>query len=241
MGSVQEIQKITDKVEGWLGKREGPYLYSLAKIGSTNGVIVEIGSWKGRSTIWLAKGSEAVHGGKVYAIDPHVGSPELKELGYQEKHTLEEFSLNIRMAGVESVVKPVVKTSVDAMKDWSLPIGLLWIDGDHEYESVKEDFFGWEPYVVEGGIIALHDTYGWEGVRRIVDDEILKRDGFKVLGQMDGILAVEKVESLSLFDCLVRTLILYLRGIYNKARVKRRHWRALPRKFLRGLSSPRVR
>jgi hypothetical protein len=58
---------------------------------------------------------------------------------------------------------------------------------------------------------------------------------------MDGILAVEKEKSLSFFDHLLRMLALYLRGIYNKARTKRRHWRALPRKFLRGLSSPRVR
>jgi len=239
--SIQEIQSITAKVDGWLGKREGPYLYCLAKVGSRAGVVVEIGSWKGKSTIWLAKGSESVHGEKVYAIDPHIGSAELRELGYQENPTLEEFEQNIKRARVESVVEPLVKTSMDVVKEWSLPIGLLWIDGDHSYESVRDDVFSWEPHVVEGGIIALHDTYAWEGVRRVVDEEILKTDRFKVLGQVDGILAVEKVKSLSLFSRLHRALIVYLRAIYNKARVERRHWRALPRKLLRGLSSPHLR
>ena len=60
------------------------------------------------------------------------------------------------------------------------------------------------------------------------------------LGQLDGILVVEKEKSLSFFDRLLRMLTFYLRGIYNKARVKRWQRRALPRKIFRGLSSPSV-
>jgi len=86
---IRNIQKITSNVDGWLGKREGPYIYSLAKIGATRGVVVEIGSWKGKSTIWLAKGSEAVQGGKVYAIDPHIGGADQEKLGYKNINTEE--------------------------------------------------------------------------------------------------------------------------------------------------------
>ncbi len=225
--SVQEIKKITDKVDGWLGRKEGQYLYSLAKLGSKLGGVVEIGSWKGKSTIWLAKGCEATPGAKLYAIDPHRGGSE------------EEFRRNIRMAGVESVLVPIVQASMDAVQGWEQPIGLLWIDGDHRYESVRDDFFVWERHVVEGGIIALHDTYSWEGVRKLVDEEILRSDRFEVLGQWDGILSVRKVPHLSLSARAKRGLFVFLRALFNRGRSERRHWRALPRKLLRGLSSPR--
>ena len=237
--SIQEIQKITDRVDGWLGKWEGPYLYSLAKIGSTKGAIIEIGSWKGKSTIWLAKGSKAVNGEKVYAIDPHIGGPDYEKLGYKDIHTEGEFKENIRIAGVESIVILLVETSMEVVRRWDLPIGFLWIDGDHGYKSVRDDFFSWEPYVVEGGVIALHDTYSQEGVRRVVDEEILRIDKFQVLGQVDGILAVKKVRSLSPLHRVKRGLVIYLRQIFNKARIERRHWRALPRKLLRGISIPK--
>ena len=237
--SNQEIRAIADRVDGWLGKREGPYLYKLARIGSKIGVVVEIGSWKGKSTIWLAKGSGSVRGGKVYAIDPHIGGADQEKIGYRNVRTEEEFRLNIRMAGVDSHVVPLVKTSEEAVREWDQPIGLLWIDGDHSYESVHNDFFSWEPWVVEGGVIAMHDTYSREGVRRVVDEEILRIDRFQVLGQLDGILAVKKVRSLTLLSRIKRGLILRLRRVYNKARVERRHWRALPRKLLRGISVPK--
>lgn len=225
--SLKSIREITDQVDGWLGSREGPYLYFLAKMGSRLGAVVEIGSWKGKSTIWLAKGCEAVLGAKVYSVDPHGDGSE------------KEFRQNIRMAGVEPFLVPLVKPSMEAVKRWDQPIGLLWIDGDHSYGSVRSDFFSWEPHVVEGGIIALHDTYSWEGVRRVVDEEIVRLDRFRVLGQFDGILAVQKVRSLSSLDRVKRFLVVQLRRIFSKARVERRHWRALPRKVLRGLSAPK--
>lgn len=150
--SVQEIRGITDQVEGWLGKREGPYLYALAKIGSKKGAVVEIGSWKGKSTIWLAKGSQEVKGGKIYAVDPHVGGADQEQIGYKNVRTEEEFIANIRKAGVESMVVPVVKTSTEAVQGWNHPIGLLWIDGDHSYESVHNDFFSWVPTLFWGGL-----------------------------------------------------------------------------------------
>lgn len=61
MDNIAELQKLSDRIEGFLGRREGAY-HKLAKLGASLGVVVEIGSWKGKSTVWLAKGSEAVHG-----------------------------------------------------------------------------------------------------------------------------------------------------------------------------------
>src|SRR5215218_9929513 len=73
MGIAEVKQTIAD-VEGYLTEQEGKLLYELAGGGTAPGVIVEIGSWKGKSTICLALGSKAGQGKIIYAIDPHTGS-----------------------------------------------------------------------------------------------------------------------------------------------------------------------
>jgi len=74
--NLKEIAQQTAAVEGWLARAEGKLLYRLAKRCTGRGVIVEIGSWKGKSTIWLASGSRAASRSKVHSIDPHTGSPQ---------------------------------------------------------------------------------------------------------------------------------------------------------------------
>jgi len=237
--AIQEVRKITDSVAGWLGKREGPYLYQLAKVGSRLGAIVEIGSWQGRSTIWLGKGAEAVNGYETYAIDPHVGGPDQKKIGLHNVNTEKAFRENIQRAGLAKKVVPIVALSSDALKGWSRPIGMLWIDGDHSYEAVSGDFLGWSRFVANDGIIAFHDTYSWEGVRRFVDGEILPNTQYRVLGQMDSILAIQKTSRDNWSDRLRADVTIWLRQVYNRAREKRSHWRALPRKVMRGLAGIR--
>ena len=237
---INDVGSIAEKIDGWLGKREGPYLYALAKRSATPGVIVEIGSWKGKSTVWLAKGSESVKGPEIFAIDPHVGGPDLEKLGLFNVSTEAEFLKNMRIARVDNRVHAIVKSSCDALKEWREPVGLLWIDGDHSYENVSQDFYGWIKHLTPDGIVAFHDTYSWEGVRRLVDDEVLLLKDFKVLGQVDGILAIQKVNCLGIWDQMRRVAVRRLRGIYNRARVRRYHWRALPRRLLRSIAVPRI-
>jgi len=197
---TMEVRHQTADVEGWLSEKEGLYLYSLARLVSKLGCIVEIGSWKGKSTIWLAMGSQAVGGGKIYAVDPH--TPD----GSSEK----AFRENIKKAGVESIVVPMVMSSIEAVQGWQKPIGILWIDGDHKYRGVRSDFFGWYPYVVEGGVIAMHDTLNRKGVRKFVHRQIqplVQRHRVLVLDQVDEMLAVRKVKPFSGFDRVKRALI----------------------------------
>jgi MMP 1-O-methyltransferase len=99
-------------------------------------VIVEISSWKGKSTVALARGAAKVHGEKIYAVDPHKVLPEE---GYFED-TEADFRMNLNNAGVDSVVVPLIVTSEDAVRGWDKPIRLLWIDGDHRYEPTLLDF-----------------------------------------------------------------------------------------------------
>lgn len=210
----KDFEAILSKVEGMLTPNEGRYLYKLARLNHGKGAIVEIGSWKGKSTIWLAFGAMAVGGDKVYAIDPH--SP-LPEEGYVED-TEAVFRRNIEEAEIDSQVVPMVKTSEEAVKGWNKPIGLLWIDGDHRYEQAKRDFLLWEPHVIEGGIIAMHDTIRKQGPKRVLWEEVFHSDHFQDISIVDNITAAMKVKKTSLWGGLIKWLTIGCRGLYIAAR-----------------------
>ena len=209
-----QVKATIEKVDGWLTESEIKYLYSLACRGPGQGALVEIGSWKGKSTIILASGSRAVGREKVYAIDHHKGGLDQDQLGYEGVNTEAEFRQNIKAAGIEDHVIPMVMKSEEAIRGWEKPIRLLWIDGDHHYETVKNDFLLWEPYVITGGVIAFHDTYAWEGPRRVVEEHFLRSDRFSILGFVDSITAVKKTRRLSTRDKIKRKIFLAIRHLY---------------------------
>jgi predicted O-methyltransferase YrrM len=173
---IKETRKTVEDVPGWLTRSEGTLLFNLAKNCTGRGVIVEIGSWKGKSTIWLAKGSLAGKHAKVYAIDPHSGTAEHLRQG--KPSTFEEFERNISRAGVAGLVSPIVATSEAAASSFDEPIEMIFIDGDHDYQAVKRDFDLWYPKVVDGGVMAFHDTTVWQGPKRLVAERIYKSRDF---------------------------------------------------------------
>lgn len=179
------------EIPGWLAAEEAELLYSLAK-NCAKGEIVEIGSWKGKSTVFLAKGSLAGNSLKIQAIDPHKG--------YDGKSTLKEFKNNIKTAGVSGIVVPVVKTSEEAAKSFNKPVEFIFIDGSHEYDDVKKDFGLWFPKIAEGGIMAFHDTLGYEGPRKVVNELVYKSRHFKVLGLVNNVTYARKVAENTFFD-----------------------------------------
>src|SRR3972149_2350880 len=212
--SFREVRNTIQRVDGWLTEHEASYLYSLAQYGPGQGAIVEIGSWKGKSTILLAAGSKSAGREKVHAVDHHKGGPDQAGLGYQDVNTEIDFRKNIKSAGIEDQVIPLVMTSTRAAQGWSGPIRLLWIDGDHSYEAVKTDLLLWEPHVVEGGVIAFHDTYAWEGPRRVVEEYLLRSNRFSSLGFVDSITAVKKTQRRSPWDKIRKKIILLIRYLY---------------------------
>ena len=165
---IEETRRAAKDVPGWLTDAEGELLFNLAKSCSGKGVIVEIGSWKGKSTIWMARGSQAGRGVKIYAIDPHEGTPGHMRQG--EPSTIDEFKKNISQAGVADLVVPLITTSKTAALGFANPVEMIFIDGDHEYESVKLDFELWFTKVIVDGLMAFHDTTSWEGPKRLVAD-----------------------------------------------------------------------
>src|SRR5262245_63484390 len=169
-----DVESITRDVEGWFGRYEGRLLYELASRADPAGCIVEIGSWHGKSTIWLASGARAGLGAQVVAIDPHAGT-HLRADGETTEHVMRA---NLARAGLEESVEIVVDTSEHAVAGWSRPVSLLWIDGDHEYESVKRDLEQWQPFLLPDSAVALHDTFVWPGPERVVRELLIRRPGF---------------------------------------------------------------
>lgn len=201
IGSIKEMVK---DIEGWITKREEEFLYRMARQASGKGVIVEIGSYRGKSTIYLAWGAKDGSRAKVYAVDPHTGSPGIKELlGVSEIWTFDEFLKNIEVAGVSDIVVPIVKTSQEAAESWDEPVELIFIDGDHEYKSVETDFKTWFPHLTLGGVMAFHDTVvTYEGPRKVVRKHIYKSRHFKEVGTIDSITFATKVKKNAIKDVL---------------------------------------
>ncbi len=163
--SIEEAESAVSTVDGFVSTAEGRRLYELAR--AADGPIVEVGSWKGRSTIWLTHGSRDGKRGTVYAIDPHTGS---KEHGEQdEASTLEEFERNLRTAGVEDAVVPMVMSSKEARNCVPCPIGLLFLDGPDEESLVRGEIARWLPCLGEGATIAVHDTVSSPGPREAAE------------------------------------------------------------------------
>ncbi len=204
------VKDIFDKVEGLLEEEEGEFLYNMAKdCKGKKGAVVEIGSFKGRSTICLGKGSKAGNQVRVYAIDPHKGT--LAHKFFEIPQTYEEFKKNIKIAGVDDVIFPIVKTSKEAAKIFHEPIEFLFIDDGHDYEDVKLDFQLWYPKVIYGGFIAFHDHL-FSGPRKVIEKYVLLSKHFKVMGIIGSILFLQKIEKNSLG---VRLKNLFLFSIFK--------------------------
>ena len=209
---TDEVARRVEGIGGWLTPREGRLLYDLARRCTGRGVIVEIGSWKGKSTIWMASGSRRGAGVKVHAIDPHTA--ESDNLATQSAvPTLEEFTRNIRSAGLDDLVVPLVTTSAEAASHFSHPVELIFIDGAHDYASVALDLDLWFSKVVDGGTIAFHDTVAWEGPRRLVAERVFRGGWARGARFVDSTTVAEKVAGNSIGDRLRNRYVLGLKQI----------------------------
>ena len=130
---------------------------------------VEIGSYCGRSTIWLAAAARET-GTVVFAVDHHRGSEE-NQAGWEhhdsslvdartgEMDTLPRFRDTIRASGLEDRVVAMVGQSPVIARYWAMPAALVFIDGGHGVEPARADYAGWAPHVAVGGTLAIHDVF----------------------------------------------------------------------------------
>ena len=130
---------------------------------------VEVGSYCGRSTVWLAAGART-RGTVLFAVDHHRGSeenqagwewhdPSLVDAELGRMDTLPTFRRTIHDAGLEDVVVAVVGQSPVVSAHWHTPLALLFIDGGHGVEPARADYAGWTPHVAPGGLLAIHDVF----------------------------------------------------------------------------------
>jgi predicted O-methyltransferase YrrM len=145
-------------IQGWLTRAEATFLFEAAKRTGPRATIVEIGSFKGRSTICLAKGSLAGSRARVVAIDPHHGNPE-HQRQFGRIDTFDDFRRNLLSAGVTHAVTALKDTSLRVAARFDRRVSLLFIDGDHSFEAVRQDLRSWLPLVETGGVVAVHDSW----------------------------------------------------------------------------------
>jgi len=175
------------KVEGLSSYVENEFFFKCARDGFGKGLIVEIGCYKGRSTIALALGSKSRNREKVYVIDP-----------LDEPRSRECFLKNIREAGVEDYILPDFRKSEEVAVEFNGGIRILFIDGSHVYEDVRNDILLWQKFLIEGGMIILHDyfpkghCYYIEGVHRAAEELIVHSPDFIVEGCIDSTFFASK-------------------------------------------------
>ena len=170
------LAKLRD-VEGYLSDDEAWALYVAARRCTTvarDPRVVEIGSYKGRSTIAIASALAESGRGSLVSIDPHKPTGKAS---YAREHgeldTLAEFQQNVARAGVAAYVTSIQATSREARSTYDgRPIDMLFVDGSHDYEDVLADIDAWAPLLAAGAIAAFNDPYG-PGVNRALRERVL--------------------------------------------------------------------
>ena len=209
--SPDDVDELLRGVDGWFGPHEGRLLYRLAASADPRGAIVEIGSWQGRSTTWLAAGALAGRGARVVAIDPHIGTA-LRAPGDSTEAALRG---TLERAGVSEHVDVVVATSEATAAGWSEAISLLWIDGDHSYEAAARDLALWEPYLREDATVAFHDTFVCTGPEDVVREHLVRSRRYTAFEHAETTTAARRCGALTLRGRVDRTRGLARRSFYG--------------------------
>ena len=189
-GVLDDAWEMTRKVTGFLTEAEARFLGMAAACTPAQGDIVEIGSFKGKSSVMLGRVARHYGLNPIVAIDPHnFNNPQLHVHRTTPGATsFDEFQKNIKDAGVADFVSPRRQYSTQVAGSWERPIRMLWIDGDHSYKGAKEDFDGFFRHVQEGGIVAFHDALHEDaGPIRVFVEEILRSDKFGAAGFVGSI------------------------------------------------------
>ncbi|WGL16756.1 class I SAM-dependent methyltransferase [Microbulbifer bruguierae] len=158
-----------DTVKGFLDSREGNALYRLAADASNLGPCLEVGSYCGKSTVYIGSACKLMNN-TLFAVDHHRGSEEhqpgeeyhdsdLFDIRSQLMDSFHNFRSNMRAAQLEEHVVPVVAPSAVAARHWNTPLGLVFIDGGHSLQAALTDYRCWARHIVPGGYLAIHDIF----------------------------------------------------------------------------------
>ena len=163
-----ELAALLESVRGFMPTDEGTALHDAALAYLGSGIAVEIGSYCGKSTVYLGHAA-TVTGGRVVTVDHHRGSEE-HQVGWEYHDvtladsagcldTLPELRRTLAAADLEGVVVPIVGRSAEVARWWRHPIDLLFIDGGHTDAAAQADLRGWARWVRPGGALVIHDVF----------------------------------------------------------------------------------
>lgn len=161
--------EVARSCKGYLDEAEGLRLYELAREYGRLGPMLEIGSYCGKSSVYLGAGAQAA-GSQLICVDHHRGSeehqpgeeyhdPSLFDADIGRMDTLRELRRTLARAGLEDVCVPLVTQSTTAAKLWSTPLALVFIDGGHSFATAFSDYDSWHGKIMPGGVLAIHDLF----------------------------------------------------------------------------------
>ena len=164
-----ELASAADAATGFMPAPEGLALHETAARYARVGPILEVGTYCGKSTIYLAAAARQA-GQAVVTVDHHRGSeenqpgweyhdPALVDERTGRLDTLPGFRATLAAAGLEDQVIAVVGRSAQLAGLWRAPLGMLFIDGGHTDEAAQADYANWAPWVAPGGALAIHDVF----------------------------------------------------------------------------------
>lgn len=158
-----------DQVKGFLDPVEGEGLYRYALGAGELGPVLEVGSYCGKSTVYLGEACRE-NGVSLFAVDHHRGSEEHQP--GEEYHdndlfdsraglmdSFRAFRRTMLEAQLEDIVVPIVSASTIAARNWHTPLAMVFVDGGHSMESALADYRSWASHIVPGGILAIHDIF----------------------------------------------------------------------------------
>ncbi|MDP2293066.1 MAG: class I SAM-dependent methyltransferase [Actinomycetota bacterium] len=185
MRSFDETLAAVDGVDGWMSPDQAARLYAAAAATHAGDTIVEIGSFRGRSTIVLASAAPA--GVEVVAIDPHAGNdrgPQEIE-GFAEAAATDHdvFNANLAAAGVADRVRHVRAFSDVAHDEVPGEPAVLYVDGAHRYAPARADIRDWGRRVRPGGTLLIHDSFSSLGVTLAIARELMFGGRWRYVGR----------------------------------------------------------
>ena len=166
--AVNDLLSAAQSAPGFMPDDEGRALYEAARTVAVPGPLLEVGSWMGKSALYLAAAARET-GRQVVTVDHHRGSEE-HQVGWEyhdadlvdgsgRLDTLPVLRATLAAAGLEDVVTAVVGRSATVARWWGHPIDFLFVDGGHTDEAAQADYRGWAPHVRPGGTLVIHDVF----------------------------------------------------------------------------------
>lgn len=158
--------------KGFMPEDEGLLLHRVARERLPHGPVLEVGTYCGKSAIYLGAAAREVGGPQavVFTVDHHRGSEE-NQAGWEHHDpslvdeesgrmdTLPVFRRALARAGLEEYVVAVVGSSTTVSAHWRTPVSMLFIDGGHAEEHAQNDYTGWAHWIVRDGLLVIHDVF----------------------------------------------------------------------------------